>query len=166
MSSHRDIADALAACDFDASPETIADVSAELRRQNLPAEVDRLLEDFGKIVEDAGDKIVAMWASARAIHVATGLERARIVAEHFEPFARLIVALEVSPRVATPVPAEVSARLRHLLPPGVRFPEVIPPPAIGPGETDFAAGVRLGISRARIFERKPVVGQLRRRTRK
>ena len=163
---HDETGAALRACEFDASPETIAEVEAGLKVQDLETEADGLLKQFGRAVEDASDTVVAMWAAARAIHAATGLERARIVAEFLEPFPRLIIALEVSPPVDTPVPDEVTARLSHLLPSGAQFPEVIPPPAIGPGETDFAAGIRLGISRARIFERKPITGQLRRRRKK
>jgi len=163
MTSHRDIAAALAACELDASSKTVAEVGTELDARDLAAEVDALLKQFGQAVEDASDTIIGMWAVARAIHVATGIQRARILADYFEPFARLVVALEVCAPVATPIPDEVTARLRHLLPAGAHFPMAIPAPAIRPSETDYAAGIRLGIQRARIFERKPITGQRRRR---
>jgi len=166
MTHHDESAAALRACDFDASPKTVADVAAAMQGPDLATEVDRLLEEFGLIVEDASDKIVGMWAAARAIHTATGIDRAKAVANYLLPFCKLIVALETCNPVDTPVPPEVPARLGHLLRDGQQIPTTIPPPAIGPGETDFAAGVRLGISRARIFERKPVSGQLRRHRKK
>jgi len=166
MTTHREIATALSASAFDSGPEAVADDAAAMSTQDLASAVDELLTEFGEVVEDAADKIIGMWAASRAIYTATRVERAKAVADYFEPFARLIVALELCAPVDTHIPLEVADRLGHLLPEGVNFPIGIPAPAVTTRETDFAAGVRLGISRARIFERKSITGQLRRRRKK
>jgi hypothetical protein len=108
--------------------------------------------------ERGTDEIIAAWAALRALAEGADYQPARQLADAFEDLVALIVALQLNDgQTESTTPKFVNEALAgfhseieragRVIPPTVRLPDPMALPA------SFAAGVKVGLQRARLLDR-------------
>jgi hypothetical protein len=128
--------------------------------RNPPADLESIgyaaTEAAARMAEKGADAISAGFAAMVVIAEATGSPHARRAVVELRPFVDLLLALEIAPAGTIAVPTVILELLEpvreQLLAVGVDIPSEVHSPAPLIGVPDYAAGIRLGLQRARLLE--------------